>query len=389
MVMQKPDEMIAHLTDLQSPEACGRLVVKVGSALLVGKDGKPRRKWLTGLANEIAQARDRGQEVIIVSSGAIALGAAILGLEKGGRGSLADAQASAAVGQIALSSLWAELLGNHEIVAAQVLITLEDLEGRRRYLNASATLNRLLETGAVPVVNENDTVATHEIRFGDNDRLAARVAQAAKAHAVILLSDIDGLYDKHPSEPGASRIPMVWGVDDEVRAMATGDSDSGIGSGGMRTKVNAVEIAERAGIALVIANGKYDAPIARAIGMHGDDGIGTLFLPRRHDTGRKAWIGGRLRMKGTIVIDEGAVNALRDGNSLLAKGITRVEGRFVRGDPVRIEGPEGEWIAKGLSEYDAPECVALVGLHTDEQEEVLGYTPRSAVVHRDQLVMLR
>jgi len=289
---------INRLSDLADAALCRRLVVKVGSSLLVGKDGV-RRVWLEGLVAELADARARGQEVIVVSSGAIALGAAKLGLDKGGRGSLADAQAAAAVGQIALSGLWAELLGAHGVTAAQLLLTLEDLEDRRRYLNATATLTRLLDAGAVPVINENDSVATQEIRFGDNDRLAARVAQAAQVNAVLLLSDVDGLFDRNPAEPGAKLLPEVRGVTAEVHAMATGGSSSGMGSGGMTSKLQAAEIAERAGIALAIASGLHEAPIARATA----DGIGTLFLPRRKDAGRKGWLGGRLRLKGALVID--------------------------------------------------------------------------------------
>lgn len=375
--------LIAELKDLADPARCPRLVVKVGSALLVDRTG-PRRAWIEALVGELAVARRRGQDVIVVSSGAIALGARTLGLDKGGRGSLADAQAAAAVGQIALSGLWAELLGRHGLTAAQLLLTLEDLEDRRRYLNATATLTRLIDAGAVPVINENDSVATQEIRFGDNDRLAARVAQAAQASAVLLLSDVDGLYDRNPADPAARRLPVVHGVTAEIRAMADGGSASGLGSGGMTSKLQAAEIAERAGIALVIGNGTFDAPIARVI----DHGVGTLFLPRRKAAARKAWLGGRLRLKGTLTVDAGAATALASGASLLAKGITQVSGEFQRGDAVAILGPDGAALANGLSEYDAAECARLIGTHTSEQAALLGYAPRSAVVHRDQLVLL-
>ena len=375
------------LSDLADAAQCRRLVVKVGSSLLVGKGGV-RRTWLEGLVTEIAAARARGQEVIVVSSGAIALGAAKLGLDKGGRGSLADAQAAAAVGQIALSGLWAELLAAHGMTAAQLLLTLEDLEDRRRYLNATATLTRLLDAGAVPVINENDSVATEQIRFGDNDRLAARVAQAAQANAVLLLSDVDGLFDRNPAEPGAQLLPQVRGVTAEVHAMATGGSSSGMGSGGMTSKLQAAEIAERAGIALAIASGLHDAPITRATAQ----GIGTLFLPRdvrgRKDAGRKAWLGGRLRLKGALVIDAGAAKALGKGSSLLAAGVIRVEGEFRRGDAVAIRNDTGETLAHGLAEYDALECARLMGHTSAEHAALLGYAPRSAVVHRDQLVVL-
>ncbi|MFM5925093.1 MAG: glutamate 5-kinase [Novosphingobium sp.] len=374
---------IARLSDLADKAACPRLVVKVGSSLLVGKDGV-RRAWLEGLVAEIAAARARGQEVIVVSSGSIALGAARLGLDKGGRGSLADAQAAAAVGQIALSGLWADLLGAHGITAAQLLLTLEDLEDRRRYLNATATLTRLLDAGAVPVINENDSVATQEIRFGDNDRLAARVAQAAQASAVLLLSDVDGLFDRNPAEPDASLLPEVRGVTAEIHAMATGGSSSGMGSGGMTSKLQAAEIAERAGIALAIASGLHDAPVARVTRQ----GIGTLFLPRRKDAGRKAWLGGRLRLKGALVIDAGAARALGKGSSLLAAGIVSVEGEFLRGDAVAVRGEGGKVLAHGLAEYDALECARLMGRQSAEHAAILGYAPRSAVVHRDQMVVL-
>ena len=374
---------ITRLSDLADKTACPRLVVKVGSSLLVGREGL-RRAWVEGLVAEIAAARARGQDVIVVSSGAIALGAARLGLEKGGRGSLADAQAAAAVGQIALSGLWAELLGHHGLTAAQLLLTLEDLEDRRRYLNATATLTRLLDAGAVPVINENDSVATQEIRFGDNDRLAARVAQAARASAVLLLSDVDGLYDRNPKDPAARLLPEVHGVTAEIHAMATGDSASGLGSGGMTSKLQAAEIAELAGISLAIANGTYDAPIARAV----EQGIGTLFTPRRKAGARKAWLGGRLRLRGSLTVDAGAAKALGSGSSLLAKGVTQVEGVFQRGDAIAIRDLEGRTLAHGLSEYDAIECSRLIGTHSSEQETILGYSPRSSIVHRDQLILL-
>jgi glutamate 5-kinase len=374
---------IARLADFADKALCPRLVIKVGSSLLVATDGV-RRAWLEGLVAEIAAAKARGQEVIVVSSGAIALGAAKLGLDKGGRGSLADAQAAAAVGQIALSGLWADLLGGHGITAAQLLLTLEDLEDRRRYLNATATLTRLLDAGAVPVINENDSVATQEIRFGDNDRLAARVAQAAQASAVLLLSDVDGLYDRNPAQAGAKLLPEVRGVTAEIHAMAGGGSSSGMGSGGMTSKLQAAEIAERAGIALAIASGLHDAPIARAT----EQGIGTLFLPRRKDAGRKAWLGGRLRLKGALVIDAGAARALGKGSSLLAAGVVQVEGEFQRGDAVAVRDAGGSTLAHGLAEYDALECARLMGKQSAEHEAILGYSPRSAVVHRDQMVVL-
>ena len=374
---------ITRLSDLADTAACPRIVVKVGSALLVGPEG-PRKAWIEALVSEIAAARGRGQDVIVVSSGAIALGAATLGLDKGGRGSLADAQAAAAVGQIALSGLWAELLGKHGLTAAQLLLTLEDLEDRRRYLNATATLTRLLDAGAVPVVNENDSVATQEIRFGNNDRLAARVAQAARASAVLLLSDVDGLYDRNPKHPQAKLLPLVQGVTPAIHAMADGGSASGLGSGGMTSKLQAAEIAERAGIALVIANGTHMSPMARVTGQ----GLGTLFLPKRKAAARKAWLGGRLRLKGVLLVDAGAARALAGGSSLLAAGVTAVEGQFQRGDAVAIRGAAGSTLAHGLAEYDAAECAAIMGQNSRNHAVILGYAPRSAVIHRDQMVVL-
>jgi glutamate 5-kinase len=375
---------IDRLADLADPAAAPRVVLKVGSALLCDGGGKPGRAWLATLVEEIAEARARGQQVIVVSSGAIALGAAKLGLPKRGRGSLADAQAAAAVGQIALAGLWSELLEAHGLTAAQLLLTLEDLEDRRRYLNAAATLGRLLKTGAVPVVYENDSVATAEIRFGDNERLAARVAQAARADAVGLLSDVDGLYYRDPRRPGATLLPLVEGVTEDVHAMASGKSGSGLGSGGMTSKLQAAEISTRAGIALAIVNGTHAAPLARALG----EDIGTLFVPVRRDKARKAWLGGRLRMKGALTVDAGCARALAKGGSLLASGVTGVEGDFVRGDPVFVRDQQGRPLAQGLAEYASAEVDAIKGRRSEEHQALLGYAPRSAVIHRDQLVLL-
>lgn len=375
---------IERLQDLSNPAATPRVVLKVGSALLCGRDGQPRREWLATLAEEIAQACRQGQQVVVVSSGAIALGAARLGLAKGGRGSLADAQASAAVGQIALAGLWSELLGAHGLTAAQLLLTLEDLEDRRRYLNAAATLGRLLGAGAVPVINENDSVATAEIRFGDNDRLAARVAQAAQADAVVLLSDVDGLFDRDPREPGARLLPRVDGVTDEVHQMATGSSTSGLGSGGMKSKLQAAEIATRAGITLAIVNGTHERPLGRAISSD----TGTVFLPTRRDRARKAWLGGRQRLKGTLVVDAGCASALLTGKSLLASGILSLEGDFARGDPIGVQDESGKALAQGLAEYDSAEIERIKGRRSEEHAALLGYAPRSAVIHRNQLVLL-
>jgi len=375
---------IAQLAQFADPALTPRLVVKVGSALLVGAEGTPRRAWLAALVGELAAARARGQQVIVVSSGAIALGARKLDLAKGGRGSLADAQAAAAVGQIALAGLWADLFAAHGATVAQVLLTLDDLEDRRRWLNVTATLGTLLARGAVPVINENDTVATAEIRFGDNDRLAARVGQAAEAHAVLLLSDIDGLYDRDPRDPAAMRIPLVRRVTPEIHAMATAGSSSGLGSGGMTSKLQAAEIAGMAGMALAIIDGRPDRPIAAALAA----GSGTVFVARPRKAARKAWLGGRLRLRGSVHVDAGAATALGQGASLLAAGVVRVDGQFVRGDAIAVVGPAGVELARGLSEYDAAECAALAGHHSRDHAAILGYAPRSALIHRDHLVVV-
>ncbi|MEL6486803.1 MAG: glutamate 5-kinase [Pseudomonadota bacterium] len=373
--------MVANLASLLNAAHTKRLVVKIGSALLV-EEGQPRAEWLASLIADIAEARQRGSEIIIVSSGAIALGAARLGLKRGGRASLADAQAAASVGQVALAQLWAEALARHDLTAAQMLVTLGDLEDRRRYLNASATLDRLIEAGAVPVVNENDSVATEEIRFGDNDRLAARVAQAANAAGVLLLSDVAGLYDRDPSDVEATLIARVEGVTPEIIAMAGSGSGSGIGSGGMRAKLQAARIAERAGVTLGIIDGRGDHPLTALR----ETGKGTVFLPVRSDTARKAWLGGRLAIEGVLSVDAGCAKALADGASLLAAGLTEVTGDFQRGALVGLHGPKGERLGQGLVEYSASECRAILGKRESEQEAELGYAPRAAVVHRDHMV---
>lgn len=372
--------MVAHLNAAR----CPLLVVKVGSSLLVEPDGAVRREWLQTLVADIAARHRAGQKIVVVSSGAIALGARRLGMEKGGRASLADAQASASVGQILLSGLWAELLAGEALTAAQMLVTLDDLEDRRRYLNITATLDRLLGAGAVPVINENDSVATAEIRFGDNDRLAARVAQAAGADGVILLSDVDGLYDRDPRDPEARLVPEVPAIDGPIRMMVTGTSSSGMGSGGMVSKIDAADIATRAGIGLAIASGLRKHPLSAL-----DTGApATWFVPRAGGNARKGWIGGRLSVKGRIVVDTGAARALRNGASLLPAGATAVDGEFHRGDVIDIIGADGETLARGLSEYDAADAARICGRQSSELEEVLGAVPRTVLVHRDQMVLL-
>ncbi|SDC74179.1 glutamate 5-kinase [Sphingomonas sp. YR710] len=371
--------------DRFSPARCKRLIVKIGSALLVDPQGQVRRDWLKSVVADIAARHAAGQSIAVVSSGAIALGARRLGLAKGGRASLEDAQAAAATGQIALSHCWAELMAEQGLTAAQMLVTLDDLEDRRRYLNAASTLDRLLTLGVVPVINENDSVATEEIRFGDNDRLAARIGQAADAQGVILLSDIDGLYTANPHrDPGATLVPEVRRIDARVRAMADGGSASGMGSGGMISKLEAARIAQRSGLHLAIASGKRDHPLA----AYAADCRGTVFVGGKAGSARKAWLAGRLTVKGRISVDAGAADALAGGRSLLAAGAVAVEGRFARGDVIDIAGPDGQTIARGLSEYDAADAVAIVGRRRDALEAILGYAPRAAMVHRDHLVML-
>lgn len=361
------------------------LVVKIGSSLLVGEDGEPRRKWLKTLVEDIAKRHSDGASIIIVSSGSIALGARKLNLSKGGRTNLADAQAAASVGQIALSSLWSELLAAHEITAAQMLITLDDMEDRKRYLNATATLENLLTNRAVPVINENDSVATDEIRFGDNDRLAARVAQAAGADRVILLSDIDGLYDRTPGSKSEGQfIGLVEQVDDHILAMADSGSSSGLGSGGMVSKLEAARIANLAGIELSIISGKEDHPLDR----YADTKVGTLFKAGDGSGARKAWLGGRLTSAGRITIDTGAAAALIKGSSLLAAGIVATDGEFKRSDVIEIISEGGQIIARGLAEYDAADCAKISGHRSSALEDLLGYAPRSAVVHRNQMVLV-
>ena len=371
------------VTDLRAPYP--RLIVKIGSSLLVDPSGEVRRDWLATLVTDIAERRAQGQQIIIVSSGAIALGARRLNLPKGGRASLEDAQAAAATGQIALSGVWAELLGQHGITAAQILVTLDDLEDRRRYLNAAATLNRLLSLGVVPVINENDSVATAEIRFGDNDRLAARIAQAAQAQGVILLSDVDGLYTSDPSTAStATRIPRVEAITAKVMAMAKRSTSSGMGSGGMASKIEAARIANAAGADLIIVSGKHDHPLTR---LSRED-CGTLFVADKAASARKAWLAGRLIVKGRVIIDAGAARALTKGASLLAAGATAIEGKFKRGDVVDVVAADGALLARGLSEYDSADAARIAGKRSDALEVILGYAPRAALIHRDQMVML-
>lgn len=377
--------MVADLNPAAFPaNICPLLVVKVGSSLLVQPDGGVRRDWLQTLVADISLRHQAGQRIIVVTSGAIALGARRLAFDKGGRGSLADAQAAASVGQIILSGIWAELLSAQGLAAAQMLVTLDDLEERRRYLNIAATLDRLIGVGAIPVINENDSVATEEIRFGDNDRLAARVAQAAGASGVVLLSDVDGLYDRAPHLPGATLLPHVEKIDGRVRIMVAEGSSSGMGSGGMASKLDAADIATRAGIGLTITSGLHPHPLTTLTA----GGRATYFSPRAGGSARKAWLSGRLTVKGRIRVDKGAIKALKAGSSLLPAGAIGVDGEFKRGDVIDISADDGLAFARGLSEYDAVDAARICGHRSSELGDILGTVPRSVLVHRDQMVLL-
>jgi glutamate 5-kinase len=361
-----------------------RIVIKIGSALLVDQpSGTLRRAWLESIAEDIKALTVRGAEVLVVSSGSVAMGRHVLKLPRGVL-KLEDSQAAAAVGQIALARAWAEVLGAHNLIAGQVLLTLGDTEERRRYLNARATLARLLKLKAVPVINENDTVATSEIRYGDNDRLAARVATMASSDCLVLLSDIDGLYTAPPHQnPSARHIPVVPRITQKIEAMA-GDAASEFSRGGMRTKIEAAKIATAGGTHMVIARGAVEYPL-RAIGQ---GALCTWFLtPASPVAARKKWIAGSLEPKGTVHVDSGAIAALKSGKSLLPAGVTRVEGLFARGDAVVVRGPDGAEIARGLIAYDATEAVRVAGCSKAKIEDILGFRGRTEMVHRDDLTL--
>jgi glutamate 5-kinase len=363
-----------------------RVVVKIGSALLVEqKSGRVNRHWLESIAADVARLRRRGQEVVLVSSGAIALGRRHLGLPAG-RLKLEESQAAAAVGQIRLAHAWKDVLEAHDLAVAQVLLTLGDTEQRRRYLNARSTLGTLLALGAIPVINENDTVATAEIRYGDNDRLAARVAQMLSADCVVLLSDIDGLYTGDPGrDPAAEFVPEVREITAGIEAMAGGPG-SNLGSGGMATKVAAARIAIAAGCHLCIASGHRLHPL-KAI----EDGARcSWFVAAATPVAvRKQWIAGTLQPAGEIVVDGGAAAALGRGKSLLPAGVTAVRGAFERGDAVLIVGPDGGELARGLSAYSSVDAERIRGRRSAEIETLLGYRGRDEMVHRDDLVVTR
>ena len=361
-----------------------RLIVKIGSALLVDPETlEIRRAWLDALADDVAACRARGQEVLIVTSGAIAVGYTGLGLaHRPVR--LEEKQAAAAVGQIRLAQLYQETLARHGLSVGQILLTREDTEARRRHLNARATINQLLALGVVPVVNENDTVTTSEIRFGDNDRLAARVAQMISADTLVLLSDIDGLYTANPrTDPTARHLPEITELTPEIEAMA-GPPLPGMSSGGMVTKLAAARIAMAAGCRMVIAQGHVDHPLAAI-----EAGArASWFLPSAEPlTARKRWIAGSVAPSGTVVVDLGAIKALKSGRSLLPAGIVAVEGAFERGDAILVRGQDGQVIARGLSAYASGDVARLLGHKSGEIETLLGYRGRDEIIHRDDLVV--
>ena len=360
-----------------------RLVVKVGSSLLVDDSGRLNRDWLDSLADDVATLAGQEHEILIVSSGAIAIGGSVLGINKQ-RARLEDLQAAAAMGQVQLVHAYQETLRRHDINAAQVLLTPEDTENRRRFLNARRTLGKLLERSVIPIVNENDTVATEEIRYGDNDRLAARVAQVVMADALILLSDVDGLYTADPGKSeDAEHIPLVASIGNDILAMA-GETRSAVGSGGMSTKVQAAGIATHAGCSTIIASGLISHPL-RALN---DGARHTVFgASATPAAARKQWLAGLLEVNGELSLDDGAVQALREGSSLLPVGVVSANGDFQRGDVVNLQDASGANIGRGLAEYSSDEASRLAGLQSDQIEDALGYRGRSVMVHRDELVL--
>jgi len=361
-----------------------RIVIKIGSALLVNEaQGTIHRTWLESLAQDVAQCRKRGQEIVIVTSGAIAVGRGHLDLPTG-KLRLDEKQAAAACGNIRLAHAYQEVLHHHDLSVAQILVTLEDSENRRRYINARNTVETLLRVGAIPLINENDTVATDEIRFGDNDRLAARVAAMISADTLILFSDIDGLYTADPGkDPSAKFIPVVKSITPDIEAMA-GGSGSAVGTGGMTTKIAAAKIALNAGCRMVITKGQRMNPV-QALEQ---DAKATWFLPS-HTPGRarKRWISGSLKPAGTIIVDAGALKALQDGKSLLPIGVKDVLGDFERGEAVKVQDSDGIEIARGLIAYGSEDARKIVGVRSSEIETRLGYQGRDEMIHRDHLVV--
>ena len=364
--------------------AAKRVVVKVGSALLVGPDGAPHSAWLSDFAADAARLRARGQQVLVVSSGAVALGRRRLGFGKRAL-TLPEKQAAAAAGQSALMRAWEEAFEPHGLVCAQVLLTRDDTEVRRRWLNARATVETLLDNGVIPIVNENDTVVTEEIRYGDNDRLGARVAQLAGADVLVLLSDVDGLYTADPrKDPGARHIPRVGQLTPEIEAMAGGaNAEGGVGTGGMATKIAAARIAAAGGCATVVTLGSRPRPLAAVEAGERATVIEPALTPA---AAYKAWIAGSLAPAGSLVVDAGAAAAVRKGKSLLAAGVKRVEGRFDKGDAVIVRDEAGAEIARGLVRYEAEDAEKICGLKSEAIEGALGYTS-GPLVHADDLAL--
>lgn len=361
-----------------------RVIIKIGSALLINKDnGQLRTDWLEGIARDVAFLRQRGYQVIVVSSGAIGLGRRILNLPMSKK--LEENQAAAAVGQIELAAAYRVILGKKDIPMAQILLTCGDTEQRRPYLNARNTINRLLELNVVPMINENDTVATDEVRYGDNDRLAARVASMCEADCLFLLSDVDGLYSADPNHhPDAELVPAVRHITDDTEAMAGDPVSTGFGSGGMITKIAAAKIAVASGCNMVITNGTAFSPVQEYF----NSAKGTWF----HASGnplaaKKKWIGASLGISGELVVDDGAVVALKSGRSLLPAGIVRVGGNFERGDTIRIMDMGGKIIGQGLIAYNAQDTARLIGHRSHEIEQILGYSGRDEIIHRNDLVI--
>ncbi len=359
-----------------------RLVLKIGSSLLVDEStGRVKNTWLNALADDILAARERGQQIVIVTSGAGAIGRRVLGLPSG-KLLLPQKQAAAAVGQIRLAHYYQEVLAERGLKVAQILLTLDDSEDRKRYLNARNTLNTLLDLGVIPVINENDTVATSEIKVGDNDRLGARVAQMVSADALVIFSDVEGLYTANPrKDPAAKLIPVVEKMTPEIEAMADG-AGSSVGTGGMATKLMAARLCMEAGCDMAIALGSELHPLTRME----KTGKGTWFLADKSPvSARKAWIGGSIKPRGALVLDSGAVKALDKGKSLLPAGIKAVRGEFGRGDAVVLEDENGAFLGKGLVAYDSKDAALIAGRHSSEIESVLGYHGADEIIHRDDL----
>lgn len=381
---------LAAETAVATPDIAGarRLVVKIGSALLVDdaglRDAGLREGWLRGLCADVAEWRARGADVVLVSSGSIALGRRVLGLQAGAL-TLEQSQAAAAVGQIRLARAYEEMLAPHGVITAQILVTLEDTENRRRYLNSRATVETLLGLGVVPIVNENDTVATDEIRYGDNDRLAAQIAVTCGADQLLLLSDVDGLYTANPkTDPTARHLPVVAHLTPEIEAMG-GDPVSGLSKGGMKTKLMAARTAVSGGCAMAIAEGSVIRPLSAVA----QGARVTWFLPEGDpQAARKRWIAA-MKPRGELVVDAGAARALANGRSLLPAGVRQVSGVFHRGDPVLIRGPSGAALAQGLARYDSTDAARIAGRRSEEIAAILGGNIRAALVHRDDMAVNR